>query len=87
MIKTNCVYSCIRQAEQRDLMGAYYRRLTGDDEKMRVAAAKQWSRWEMATSRLYVDDEFISRAENDQWSLQFARIEWSVECGHLCRHM
>ncbi|KAK7109436.1 probable proline iminopeptidase [Littorina saxatilis] len=65
----------IPRAEQKDMMGAYYRRLTGDDEKVRLEAAKQWSRWEMATSRLYIDDNYLSKAEGDKWSLQFARIE------------
>ena len=63
------------------MMGAYYRRLTGDDEEVKVAAAKHWTRWEMATSRLHVDNEYLRKAEQDQFSLQFARIEWSVECG------
>jgi proline iminopeptidase len=59
-------------------MGAYYRRLTSEDEQMRVEAAKHWSRWEMATSRLFVDDKYLARAEADIWALQFARIEWLV---------
>ncbi|KAL8561486.1 hypothetical protein ACOMHN_011168 [Nucella lapillus] len=65
----------IPRAERKDIMGAYYRRLTSDDESVRVEAAKQWSRWEMATSRLHVDDGYLSRVENDQWALHFARIE------------
>ena len=57
-------------------MSAYYRRLTSEDEKTRVEAAKAWSSWEMATSRLLVDDQMLKRAEGDTWALQFARIEW-----------
>ena len=57
-------------------MGAYYRRLTGEDEQVRLEAAKHWSRWEMATSRLHVDEEYLRRAEGDKWAQQFARIEW-----------
>jgi hypothetical protein len=30
----------------------------------------------MATSRLYVDEEMLKKAEGDIWALQFARIEW-----------
>ena len=62
-------------------MGAYYRRLTGDDEEVKVAAAKHWTRWIMAAIQLYVDDEYLRKEEWDQWCLQSARIEWSVEYG------
>ncbi|KAK7479310.1 hypothetical protein BaRGS_00029480 [Batillaria attramentaria] len=65
----------IPRAERKDIMGAYYRRLTGEDEKVKVEAAKRWSRWEMATSKLFVDSDMLQRAESDQWALQFARIE------------
>lgn len=57
-------------------MSAYYRKLTGDDEETRVQAAKAWSGWEMATSRLFIDEEMLKKAEGDVWALQFARIEW-----------
>ena len=56
-------------------MSAYYRRLTGDDEKTKLLCASRWSGWEMATSRLHVDPGLLSRVELDQWALQFARIE------------
>ena len=63
------------QVERFDLMSAYYRRLTGDDEKTKLLCASRWSGWEMATSRLHVDPGLLSRVELDQWALQFARIE------------
>ncbi|XP_022310529.2 putative proline iminopeptidase isoform X2 [Crassostrea virginica] len=65
----------IPEVERGDIMSAYYRRLTSEDEKTRVEAAKAWSSWEMATSRLLVDDQMLKRAEGDTWALQFARIE------------
>ncbi|XP_060062474.1 probable proline iminopeptidase [Ylistrum balloti] len=65
----------IPEGERGDLMGAYYRHLTSDDEEKRIKAAKAWSKWEMATSRLLVDDDLLKRAEGDIWSQQFARIE------------
>jgi len=58
------------------MMGAYYRRLTGDNEEKRLLCAQRWSQWEMTTSRLFVDQNLLKRAESDQWALQFARIEW-----------
>lgn len=65
----------IPEVERFDLISAYYRKLTSDDETIRTEAAKAWSKWEMTTSRLFVDPEYILRAEADTWALQFARIE------------
>eukprot|EP00823_Brevimastigomonas_motovehiculus_P008133 TRINITY_DN7406_c0_g1_i1.p1 TRINITY_DN7406_c0_g1~~TRINITY_DN7406_c0_g1_i1.p1 ORF type:complete len:369 (-),score=87.13 TRINITY_DN7406_c0_g1_i1:311-1393(-) len=62
--------------ERGHLMSAYHRRLTGTDEKAKVACGKAWSVWEMTTSRLYVDPKYIQRAsEDDKFAVQFARIE------------
>ena len=41
--------------EQDDLIKAYYSRLTSEDVEIRRAAAREWTRWEMATSRLFPD--------------------------------
>ncbi|XP_076439547.1 putative proline iminopeptidase [Babylonia areolata] len=65
----------IPRGERRDLMGAYYRRLTGSDEEVKLEAAKHWSRWELATSSLISDVYMLERAEDKKWSLCFARIE------------
>ena len=67
---------CLCQVERDDMMGAYYRRLTGDDDTQRLLCAQRWSQWEMATSRLFVDENLLKKAESEQWALQFARIEW-----------
>lgn len=61
--------------EQGDLMKAYYQRLTSDDEDVRLAAAKAWTTWEMATSKLYVDEGSVKRGEDAKFALAFARIE------------
>ncbi|XP_061185690.1 probable proline iminopeptidase [Saccostrea echinata] len=65
----------IPEVERGDIMSAYYRRLTSEDENTRVQAAKAWSGWEMATSRLLIDEEMLKKVDSDVWSLQFARIE------------
>jgi len=67
----------IPEEERGDLMMAYYKRLTNDANKAeQLKAARAWSTWEMATSRLYVDPENIARAaEDDAFALAFARIE------------
>lgn len=65
----------MEQVERGDLMSAYHRRLTGENEELRLECARRWSAWEMATSRLLVDRDLIKRASSDEWALQFARIE------------
>ena len=57
------------------MLSAYYRRLTSDDPAVRLAAAKIWSGWEGATSKLLPDAEFTSHYEQDEFALAFARIE------------
>jgi len=44
--------SAIPSAEHDDLIGAYYRRLTGDDEAEQIRVAHPWVRWETATAAL-----------------------------------
>lgn len=41
-----------------------YRRLTSEEESVRLAAAKEWTRWEMATSKLFPDTLNIDKAED-----------------------
>ena len=77
-------------AEQHDLIAAYYTRLTSEDIEVRRAAAKEWTRWEMATSRLFPDPEYLDKAEDLDFAVAFARIECHyfingifVEDGHI----
>ena len=65
----------IPKDEQDDLIKAYYRRLTSEDVNVRRAAAKEWTRWEMATSRLFPDPEYLDKAEDLDFAVAFARIE------------
>ena len=61
--------------ERHDLISAFHRRLTSDDDKTRLAAAKAWSVWEGATSFLHIDVDFANSHEDPQFALAFARIE------------
>jgi len=61
--------------ERGDLMSSYYRRLTSDDKEVQHKAARAWTTWEMATSRLYVDPETVAKGEDPEFALTFARIE------------
>src|SRR6266567_6026343 len=65
----------IPESERGDLLSAYYRRLTSDDPGVRLAAAKIWSGWEGATSKLLPDAAFTGHYEEDEFALAFARIE------------
>ena len=65
----------IPQEERGDLVAAYHKRLTDQDPKVRLAAAKIWSKWEAATSRLFVDPVAVDAFEDPTFALQFARIE------------
>jgi len=65
----------IPEVERGDLMSAYHRRLTSDDPEVRVKFAKAWTTWEMATGRLFINEEQINKGEEPQFALAFARIE------------
>jgi proline iminopeptidase len=67
--------SHIPEEERKDLLSAYYRRLTSDDPAVCLAAAKIWSGWEGATSKLLPDADLAAHYEEDEFALAFARIE------------
>lgn len=68
-------FQFIPAAERSNMMAAYYKRLTSDNEELRNKAAKIWSIWEGSTSRLYMDEELIKKSGEDEFALAFARIE------------
>jgi proline iminopeptidase len=65
----------IPPAERGDMLAAYYRRLTSDDEATRVEAARAWSVWEGSTSKLYPDPDLIDHFGDPHFAIAFARIE------------
>ena len=62
-------------AERDDMLGAYHRRLTSDDETVRLQAARAWSVWEGSTSKLFPDQQLIDHSGEAQFALALARIE------------
>lgn len=65
----------IPAVEREDLISAYHRRLTSDDEKTRLEAARAWSLWEGKTSKLLPDESFHASFGEDRFAAAFARIE------------
>jgi proline iminopeptidase len=65
----------IPEAERHDMVRAYHKRLTSEDSTVRLAAAKFWSGWEGATSKLLPDAAFQASYEEDHHALAMGRIE------------
>ncbi len=65
----------IPESERSDLIDAYHRRLTSDDETTRLEAAKAWSIWEGGTSYLHIDPNYATSHGDPKFALAFARIE------------
>jgi proline iminopeptidase len=61
--------------ERHDLVTAYYRQLTSPDPEVRRRAARAWSVWEAATSKLLIDPGLMAAFGEDQFADAFARIE------------
>jgi len=62
--------------EERDnLLTAYYQRLTSDDKRIRLEAAKAWSIWEASTSKLLLDKQLMKTFGESSFADAFARIE------------
>jgi len=61
--------------ERADLISAYQRRLTSEDESVRLMAAQAWSTWEGATSFLHMDPAVLENPIDPHFALAFARIE------------
>jgi proline iminopeptidase len=65
----------IPEAERGDLLNAYHRRLTGEDEMARMAASKAWSLWEGRTATLKPSESVIDHFGAPFTALSLARIE------------
>ncbi len=67
--------SVIPESERGNMLEAYYRRLTSDDESVRLEAARAWSIWEGSTSKLIPDQKLIDDFSEPHKALSLARIE------------
>ena len=65
----------IPEKERGDMMAAYYRRLTSNDEAVRRRAASAWSGWEGATLKLIYDANLFLQFTEGTHADAIARIE------------
>jgi len=65
----------IPNKERDNFIHAYYKRLTGTDEKEKLKAAKAWSVWEGSTSKLIPNPNVQDDFGQDKFATAFARIE------------
>lgn len=67
--------SLIPEAERDDMINAYYRRLTSEDESVRLEAAKAWAKWEASALKLLPDQSLIEEFTEPDKAIAIARIE------------
>ncbi len=65
----------IPEAERTDMVRAYYKRLTGDNEIERMGAAKAWSIWEARCATLKPSEKVVDHFADPFTALSLARIE------------
>jgi len=65
----------IPEEERDNLLEAFHRRLTSDDEAVRLAAARAWSVWEASASFLVQNQDFMEKLDAPDAALAMARIE------------
>ncbi|WP_432697589.1 prolyl aminopeptidase [Marinobacterium sp. YM272] len=65
----------IPEEERHNLLAAFYRRLTSENELSRMAAAKAWSVWEGRCSTLDPNPEIVEHFADPHFALAMARIE------------
>ncbi len=61
--------------ERHDMVGAYYRRLTSPDRRIRSRAARAWAIWEAATSYLRMNRSHVATFKRARSADAIARIE------------
>lgn len=61
--------------ERQDMLSAYHKRLTSDNEIARMSAAKAWSVWEGRCSTLDPNQDLVEHFADPHTALAMARIE------------
>ena len=65
----------IPEDERDDMVGAYYQRLTSDNDIVRMGAAKAWSIWEGSSVTLLPDRNVVDHFSDPHTALSIARLE------------
>jgi proline iminopeptidase len=65
----------IPQDEHGDLVGAYRKRLTGEDRDEQLRCAKAWSKWEAQVVTLLPNAHVVEDFTDDEKAIAIARIE------------
>jgi len=65
----------IPENERDNLLKAYYKRLTGENEIARMGAAKAWSLWEARTATLQPSTSVLKHFNDPGNALSIARLE------------
>jgi proline iminopeptidase len=65
----------IPEPERADMIGAYYRRLTGGDADVQARAAAAWSQWEGDTLSIRGPEARPAKFDQRDFAVAFARIE------------
>jgi proline iminopeptidase len=71
------------EAERKDLLAGYYRRLIDPDPRIHMPAARAWSVYEGACSTLLPNPETVAAFGEDRLALGLARIEAHYFSHHL----
>tara|TARA_B100000475_G_C15022797_1_gene324927 strand:+ start:1260 stop:2207 length:948 start_codon:yes stop_codon:yes gene_type:complete len=65
----------IEEDQRENLMLAYQRIFSGDEENKKLEAALAWSKWEATTSNLHYKESQVNEFSNPKFALEFAQIE------------
>lgn len=65
----------VPESERGDIIAAYHKRLTGDNELAKMAAAKSWSLWEAHCATLRPSTDVINTFSDPHLAVSLARIE------------
>ncbi len=65
----------IAKNERDDLVSAFYKRLTSEEESIQLEAARAWSIWEGSTSNLIAKPSVLNHFADDHTALSLARVE------------
>lgn len=65
----------IPEAERNDMVSAYYRRLTSENELEQIQAAKAWSVWEGRCATLHPNPRVVEHFAHPHTAIALARIE------------